>query len=166
MIDINNITDNMKPFEFRFNKNIDYTEDVLPLTKCDESYIILRQYGKDHGYIYDDGDDIKPTISYHYYIVNSDFNVIGRFDVYGSVESCGFTYHIIEEYQNRGIGQIALNFIVGKIFEQGVNRIVILAVNERSAAIAMKAGFSQKSKRAFEMCQLDYQKLRESKLAR
>lgn len=152
----------MKPYEYRFNKNKEFMEDILPLTKYNEQYIIVRQYGKGHGYIYDVEDDTNPTLHYHYYIINSESQVIGRFDVCGNIESCGFTYHIIEEYQNRGIGQTALSFIVNKIFEQGVNKIIILVVNERSAAIAMKIGFSQKSKRVFEMWQLDYQHLSES----
>jgi RimJ/RimL family protein N-acetyltransferase len=162
MINPNNIVDNMKPFEYRFNKNKEFIEDVLPFTKYNEQYIIVRQYGKNHGYIYDIEDDISPTLHYHYYIINNDSQVVGRFDVCGRIENCGFTYHIIEEFQNRGIGQTALSFIVDKIFKQGVNRIVILAVNERSAAIALKIGFSQKSKRVFEMWQLDYQHLNES----
>ena len=159
MINPNNITDNMSPWEYRFNKNKEFIEDILPLTKYDEQFVIVRQCGKDHGYIYEGEDDTNPMIDYHYYIINSESQVIGRFDVCGHMESCGFTYHIIEEFQNRGIGQIALGFIVNKIFEQGVNKIIILAVNERSAAIAMKIGFSQKSKRVFEMWQLDYQHL-------
>jgi len=159
MINPNNITDNMKPLEYRFNKSKKFIEDILPLTKYNEQYIIVRQYGKDHGYIYDIENNTNPTVHYHYYIINSESQVIGRFDVHGELDSCGFTYHIIEEFQNRGIGQTALSFIVNKIFEQGVNKIIILAVNERSAAIATKIGFKQKSKKVFEMWKLDYQQL-------
>ncbi len=159
MIDPNNIVDDMKPIEFRFKKNKEFVEDVLPLTKYNEQYIIVRQYGKDHGYIYDIEDYTNSILHYHYYIINSKFQVIGRFDIHGDIKSCGFTYHIIEEFQNRGIGQTALNFIINKIFEQGINKIVILAVNERSTDIALKTGFSQKSKRVFEMRNLDYQQL-------
>jgi len=159
MLKPNNIIDNMMPLEFRFNKNKEFIEDFLPLTKYNEQYIIIRQYGKNHGYIYDIEDDTNQTIHYHYYIINSNFQVIGRFDISGDSESCGFTYHIIEEFQNRGIGQTALSFIVNKIFEQGINKIRILAINERSAAIALKIGFTQKSAKVFELERLDYQKL-------
>lgn len=159
MINPNNITDNMKPYEYRFSKNKEFIEDTLPLTKYNEQYIIVRQCGKDHGYIYDVEENTNPTIHYHYYIINSESQVIGRFDVCGDVESCGFTYHIIEAFQNKGIGQTALSFIVNKIFTQGIGRIVILAVNGRSAAIALKTGFTQKSQKVFEMTQLDYQQL-------
>lgn len=159
MIEPNNIVDNMKPYEFRFNKNKKFIEDILPLTKFNEQYIIVRQDGKDHEHIYEIEDSTNSTLDYHYYIINSKSQVVGRFDVCGDMESCGFTYHIIEEFQNRGIGQTTLCFIVNNIFEQGVNRIIILAVNERSAAIALKMGFIQKSERIFELRSLDYQQL-------
>lgn len=159
MIEPNNIIDNMKPFEFRFNKNKEFIEDFLPLTKYNEQYIIVRQYGKDHGNVYNIEDSTNGTLNYHYYIINSKSQVIGRFDVNGDMKSCGFTYHIIEEFQNRGIGQTSLRFIVNNIFEQGVNKIIIIAINERSAAIALKMGFIQKSERVFELRSLDYQQL-------
>lgn len=166
MINPNRIADYMKPLEYRFNKYKEFTEDVLPLTKYDDAYIVVRQYGKDHGEIYVNVEDPKYTetrFSYHYYVINSESQVVGRFDVCGSVEHCGITYHIIEEFQNRGIGQAALGYIVDRIFERGANRITILAVNERSVAIALKVGVVQKSKRVFEMRQVDYQRLHEER---
>lgn len=155
MINPNNIIDNMEPFEFRFNKNKEFIEDILPYTKYNEQYIIVRQYGIKY--------DEQSFIHYHYYIINNDSRVIGRFDVFGDLESCGITYHIIEKFQNRGIGQTALNFIVNQTFKLGVNRIILLAVNERSSAIALKTGFTQKSEHIFEMLQLDYQLLNSNK---
>ena len=41
MINPNNIVDNMKPFEYRFNKNKEFIENVLPFTKYIMSNISL-----------------------------------------------------------------------------------------------------------------------------
>ncbi len=145
MIDPSKITDTMKPPEFRFNKHGEFLEFILPLTKYQEQYLLLKQ------------KDNKQD-SVHYYIINTDSTVIGRFDVGGSENVRGITYHIVEDFQNRGIGQITLQTVVEDIFSQNIDRINILAVNERSAAIAMKAGFVQKHNRHYILNFLDYQK--------
>ncbi len=150
MIEPAKIVDNMKPVEERFKKNKEFSEDILPVTKYDEQYIVIRQR--------DDRSQTSSTI--HYYITDNNFQIIGRFDASGDLEECGITYHIVEEFQNRGIGQAALGFVTNELFELGVRKVMILAVNERSCAIASKIGFKQKSRIFFEMSQLDYQQLK------
>lgn len=155
MIDSTKIVDNMNPPEYRFKKHEGFSEAVLPVTKYGEEYTVIRQSDESQEFIIDDKRVISE--SSHYYILSDDFRVIGRFDVHGDLETTGITYHIVEEFQNRGIGQVALKYVVDRIFEKGVNRIVILAVNDRSAAIASKAGFTKWTKRAYEMKLIDYQ---------
>lgn len=155
MIDPTKIVDNMNPPEYRFKKCKEFSEAVLPATKYGEEYTVVRQIDESQEFIIDDERVISERS--HYYILSDDFRVIGRFDVHGDLETTGITYHIVEEFQNRGIGQTALKFVVDRIFEKGVNRIVILAVNDRSAAIASKAGFTKRTQRTFEMRLIDYQ---------
>lgn len=145
MIDPTKITDSMKPPEYRFNKYGEFLEFILPLTKHQEQYLLLKQQNKKQDCI-------------HYYILSTDSKVIGRFDIGGSEKERGITYHIVEEFQNRGIGQMVLKTVVDDLFSQNIARINILAVNERSIAIATKIGFTQKNKYQYVLSFIDYQK--------
>lgn len=147
----------MKPIEFRFKKNREFSEAILPATKYGEEYIVLRQRREDE--LFDIDGELHANGKVYYYIIGDESQVIGRFGVSGDLNWCGITYHIVPEFQNRGIGQTALRFVVDEIFANGVERIIVLAVNDRSVAIASKVGFTQKSKRVFELKQLDYQQL-------
>lgn len=149
MLDRTKIIDNMNPLEFRFNKNNDFIEFLLPLTKYKEQYLLVKQKDKKYN-------------SIHYYIISSSrYQVIGRFDIsdYLENEICGITYHIIDEFQNRGIGQTVLGVVVNDIFSHQVNLIRILPINEKSAHIAEKIGFTPRSKRIYELNSLDYQEI-------
>ncbi len=145
MIDPTKITDGMKPPEYRFNKYGEFLDFILPLTKNQEQYLLLKQQDKKQDCI-------------HYYILSTDSKVIGRFDIGGSEKERGITYHIVEEFQNRGIGQMVLKTVVDDLFSQNIERINILAVNERSVAIATKIGFVQKNKYQYVLSFIDYQK--------
>lgn len=160
MIEPDKVIDNMMPALFRFNKYGEFSEDILPATKLGEEYIIVRQSGKEKKYIVD--DELETYRNDHYYIINDESQVIGRFDVGGNMDLCGITYHIVEEFQNRGIGQVALMFVVDDIFSRGVGKIRILAEKKRSIAIASKVGFTQKSERLYEMKSTDYQQLKQN----
>lgn len=140
------IIDNMNPPNFQFNKNNDFIEFLLPLTKYKEQYLMVKQKDKKYN-------------SIHYYIISSGYQVIGRFDISDNLENetCGITYHIIDEFQNRGIGQTVLGVVVNDIFSHQVNLIKILPINEKSAHIAEKNGFTPRSKRIYELNSLDYQ---------
>ena len=145
IIDSSKIMDNMKTYEFRFQKKQNFSEYILPLTKNNEQYLLIKQKDNQYNFI-------------HYYIIANRTQVIGRFDIGVNTKSCGITYHIIEEFQNRGIGQTVLGFVVEDIFNNhNVDRIIILPINERSVAIASKIGFTPKSQGAYELKSLDYQ---------
>ena len=90
----------------------------------------------------------------HYYIVDNGEKVIGRFDIGYDLEdkTAGITYHLIEQFQNRGIGQTALKSVVDDIFNGlPVGRIIILPINDRSVAIAVKSGFQKRAERVFQL---------------
>lgn len=147
MIDVSKIVDKMEPVQYRFKKYKEIVEEGYFLTKYDEKYLLLKQQ-----------DDKWHSI--HYYIVNYDSQVIGRFDVSNSdLESCGIMYHLIPKYQNRGIGQLVLELVVDDLFKNNVQKILIAAVNERSASIALKNGFVPKVKRVYELELDNYQKM-------
>lgn len=145
MLNTSKISDNMEPREFRFNKNKTFIKYTLPLTKYNEQYHLAKQYNQKYNAI-------------HYYIINNEFRVIGRFDISGNLKRYGITYHIIDEFQNRGIGQTVLRFVVDDIFSNNIEKIIILPINERSAWIASKIGFIPRTKRIYELNLLDYQK--------
>lgn len=149
MIDSSKIIDNMEPIEFRFQKKKEFTKFILPLTKYNEQYFLAKQWDEKYSAL-------------HYYIISDGFLVIGRFDVGGDLESMGVTYHIIDEFQNRGIGQMVLGVVVNDIFSHNVGRIIILPINERSASIALKTGFTPRTERIYELKLLDYQKQQSS----
>ena len=142
-IDLSGIIDEMKPFEFRINKAQDFSTYTLPKTKFNEEYFVIKQINEEQSEI-------------HYYVVSEGKRVIGRFDIGYDLEdeTAGITYHLIEQFQNRGIGQTALKSIVDDIFNGLiVGRIIILPINERSRAIATKNGFQRKlgSQRIFQL---------------
>ena len=140
-IDLSEIIDEMKPIEFRINKAQNFSTSTLPKTKFNEEYFTIKQISEK-----------KEEI--HYYIVSDGKRVIGRFDIEYDLEdeTAGITYHLIEQFQNRGIGQIALKSVVDDIFNRlPVGRIIILPINDRSRAIAMKSGFLKRSERVFQL---------------
>lgn len=120
---------------FRINKTEDFSTYTMPKTKFNEEYLVIKQI-----------DEKRSDI--HYYIVSDNKSVIGSFDVSYDLEDkvAGITYHLIEQFQNRGIGKITLKFVVDDIFNcLSIDRIKIAAINERSMAIAVKNGFQRKS---------------------
>lgn len=127
MIDLNKIVDNMKPWEFRFKRNLNYQEISLPLTKYGEQYYLLKR----------DEDAIL-----FFYVINEENEVVGRFYVGGNSRNRGLTYHIDSEYQNRGIGQLVLGAVVDDTFNLDIDSLKLHPTNERSEAIAIKNGFS------------------------
>lgn len=151
-IDGSNLVDNMKPPEFRFNKWNDFSASVLPLTKNNEQYVMLEQLDK------------RQSNSLHYYIVSGGTTIIGRFDIGWNDLNYSVTYHIVEEFQNRGIGQTALKFVVGELFNKHNAAIIRLAaVNDRSRSIAIKSGFhkrNEQTERIFELSSAEYQRTR------
>ena len=149
MFDPSKIIDTMGPIEYRFRKYCEFTEFILPLTKLNEQYYLIKQIDKKYN-------------SIHYYIITTESLVIGRFDAsFLNLDCSGLTYRIVEEYQNRGIGQVALGTIINDLFGQNVNKIWINAINGRSAAIALKNGFTFVSKTLYELKLLDYNKNKE-----
>lgn len=154
-VDISKIMDDMEPFEFRIQKGQDFSVYTLPLTKMNEQYLLIKQIDKKH------------NGSIHYYIIESGIQVVGRFDIGYDLSSAGITYHIIDKFQNRGIGQTTLNFVVDDLFEQyKVEKIIILPINDRSKNIALKSGFSKRTERIYELNILEYlkSKLKENDL--
>ena len=146
-INPNMIVDNMEPWEFRFKKNVECSELYLPLTPNNEQYLLLKQSP--------DGWDT------HYYVLNGSFLVIGRFDccVKLKQQNCGISYHIIDEYQNRGIGQTVLSAVVQDLFDNyGVERLIVRPTsnNVRSVSIASKAGFVHMKGMIWELKSEDY----------
>lgn len=140
-IDLSEIIDEMKPIEFRINKAQNFSTSTLPKTKFDEEYFTIKQI-----------NEKKEEI--HYYIISDGKRVIGRFDIGYDLEDeiAGITYHLIEQFQNRGIGQIALKSVVDDIFNRlPVGRIIILPINVRGRAIAKKSGFLKRPKIGFEL---------------
>jgi hypothetical protein len=53
-------------------------------------------------------------------------------------------YHIVSRFQNRGIGQLVLAFVVRIFFRENRDRILMCPTNERRASIAQKTGFVKK----------------------
>ncbi len=140
-INLSKIIDEMTPFEFRLNKTQNFSAYTLPRTKFNELYSLIKQENSEK-------DEI------HYYIVDNGEKVIGRFDIGYDLEdeTAGITYHLIEQFQNRGIGQTALKSIVDDIFNGlPVGRIIILPINDRSVAIAVKSGFQKRTERVFQL---------------
>ncbi len=45
------------------------------------------------------------------YIIDDGTKVIGRFDIGYDLSTTGITYHIIDKFQNKGIGQTVLRFM-------------------------------------------------------
>lgn len=85
--------------------------------------------------------------------------MIGRFDIGKEIELCGITYHIIDKFQDRGIGQLVLRFVIDDLFSENTDRIRILPTNEKSAYIAQKNGFIKKTSGIYELKALDYQEM-------
>ena len=140
-IDLSRIIDEMIPVEMRINKTQDFSTYILPKTKFNEEYFVIKQINEE-----------KEAI--HYYIVSDGKNVVGRFDIGYDLEdeTAGITYHLIEQFQNRGIGQTALRSIVDDIFNGlPVGSIIILPINDKSRVIAIKNGFLKKSERVFQL---------------
>ncbi len=154
-IDASKLIDNMKPFEFRLKKDDNFLVHTLPLTKNKEQYLMLEQLDK------------RQIDTLHYYIVNSGTTVIGRFDIGWDESSYGITYHIVDEFQNRGIGQTALKFVVGELFNKyNASRIIIAAINDRSRSIALKSGFhkmDEKTERIYELSSAGFQRTKSKK---
>lgn len=148
-IDISRIIDDMKPFEFRIQKDQDFSVHILPLTKRNEQYLLIKQMDKKH------------NDSLHYYIIDNGIQVVGRFDIGYDLSFAGITYHITDEFQNKGIGQITLSFVVDNLFEEyKVEKIIILPINDRSRNIALKNGFSKRTERIYELSIVEYQRLK------
>lgn len=146
-MDISKIIDDMEPFEFRIKKGQDFSVYTLPLTKMNEQYLLIKQVDK------------QRNSSVHYYIIDDGTKVIGRFDIGYDLSTAGITYHIIDEFQNKGIGQIVLSFVVDNLFEEyKVERLIILPINDRSKNIALKSGFSKKTERIYELNMSEYLK--------
>lgn len=146
-IDISRITDNMKPPKFRIQKWQDFSAHTLPLTKNNEQYLMIEQVDK------------RQSDTMHYYVVDNGTTVIGRFDIGWYELNYGITYHIVDEFQNRGIGQTALKFVVDELFNKySAVRICILAVNDRSRSIALKSGFRQKTEKLYELSSTEFQR--------
>lgn len=146
-IDISRITDNMKPPKFRIQKWQDFSAHTLPLTKNNEQYLMIEQVDK------------QQSDTMHYYVVDNGTTVIGRFDISWYELNYGITYHIVDEFQNRGIGQTALKFVVDELFNKySAVRIRILAVNDRSRNIALKSGFRQKTEKLYELSFTEFQR--------
>lgn len=146
-IDISRITDNMKPPKFRIQKWQDFSVHTLPLTKNNEQYLMIEQVDK------------QQSDTMHYYVVDNGTTVIGRFDISWYELNYGITYHIVDEFQNRGIGQTALKFVVDELFNKySAVRIRILAVNDRSRNIALKSGFRQKTEKLYELSFTEFQR--------
>ena len=146
-VDITRITDSMKPPEFRIQKLQDFFAYTLPLTKNNEQYLMIEQIDK------------RQSNTIHYYVIDDGITVIGRFDIGYSELDYGITYHIVDEFQNRGIGQIALKFVVGQLFNKyGATRIRILAINDRSRSIAQKSGFRRKTEKLYELSATEFQR--------
>lgn len=146
MIDKERVIDMMDPPEFRFRKRGVFQVFVLPPTKYNEQYILLKQL------------DVKYK-SVHYYIINHVYEVIGRFDIGKDSKSCGITYHIIDKFQDRGIGQLVLRSVIDDLFSENVDRIRIWPTNEKSAHIAQKNGFIKNSRNIYELRAFDYQEM-------
>lgn len=120
----------------------------MPVTKNGEQYYLLKR------------DDIEERDYYSYYIVNEESEVIGRFFAGRYENRGGLTYHILPEYQNRGIGELVLGVIVDDLFNMGYELVRILPTNERSKAIALKNGFvlSPSKVYCYVLTKLDYEK--------
>lgn len=148
MLDLNKIEDKMEPREFRFRNGFDYQEIFMPVTKNGEQYYLLKKEYKDN---------------IRYYVVSEDNKVIGRFIVGGDSRKSGLTYHIVPDYQNRGIGQLVLSVIVEDAFSLNIESLILHPTNERSAAIAIKNGFKPMNMRIeyFKLTKLDYQNKKE-----
>lgn len=141
IINLSKIIDEMTPFEFRIDKTRNFSAYTLPRTKFNELYSLIKQ-------------EIPEENRIHYYIVDKGEKVIGRFDIGYNLEdeTAGITYHLIEQFQNRGIGQTALKSIVDDIFNGlPIGRIIILPINDRSVAIAVKSGFQKRAERFFQL---------------
>ena len=150
-IDLSRIIDEMEPIEFRINQTQDFFTYTLPKTKYNEQYFVIKQINEE-----------KEKI--HYYIVSDGRKVIGRFDIGYNLDdgTAGITYHLIEQFQNRGIGQNALKSIVDDIFNLlPVSRIIILPINDKSIAIAMKNGFQKRAERVFQLKRERWMELQE-----
>lgn len=103
--------------------------------------------------------DKQQSDTMHYYVVDNGTTVIGRFDISWYELNYGITYHIVDEFQNRGIGQTALKFVVDELFNKySAVRIRILAVNDRSRNIALKSGFRQKTEKLYELSFTEFQR--------
>lgn len=152
MIDAKKVIDTMHPLEFRFRKWGTFSEFILPLMKYNEQYLLLKQFDEKYS-------------SLHYYIItlsNCLYEVVGRFDVSRDCsDRCGITYHILNPFQNRGIGQMALHFVVDDLFSENIDRIILWPTNERSCYIAQKNGFKKRegNRGIYELSVMDYQAL-------
>lgn len=146
-IDILRVSDNMGPPEFCIQKRQDFSAHTLQPTKNNEQYLMIEQVDK------------RQSNTIHYYIIGNETTVIGRFDIGYTELDYGITYHIVDEFQNRGIGQTALRFVVDELFNKyNAIRIRILAVNDRSRSIALKSGFRKKTETLYELSSAEYQR--------
>ncbi len=87
---------------------------------------------------------------------------MGRFDVSRNCsDRCGITYHICDQFQNRGIGQMVLRFVVDDLFSENINGVILWPTNERSCHIAQKNGFKkgEGNQGVYELSLMDYQEL-------
>lgn len=157
LIDLSKVVDNMQPSEFRFKNNKSSEIRILPLTKYEEQYILIKQIAFE---TYEEENDF---LSIKYYIISGE-EVIGRFDIGSSDKRCGISYHIVPSFQNKGIGKMVLSYVVDDLFATlDIEKIIILPINDRSRAIASKCGFIKKADRIYELTSLDYHKSGKSK---
>lgn len=157
LIDLSKVVDNMEPYEYRFKNNRESEVMILPLTKYGQQYFLVKQctftsYGEENDFL-----------SIKYYIISGE-EVIGRFDVGSSDKKCGITYHIVPSFQNKGIGQLVLRYVVADLFDTlDIEKIITLPINDRSRAIASKCGFDKKKEKVYELTSLAYHKTKKSK---
>lgn len=157
LIDLSKVVDNMEPYEYRFKNNKKSEVMILPLTKQEEQYLLVKQY------TLKTCEEENDFLSIKYYIISRE-EVIGRFDVGNSDKKCGITYHIVPSFQNKGIGQLVLKYVVDDLFDTlDIEKIIILPTNDRSRAIASKCGFIKKTDIVYELTSLDYHKTKKSK---
>ncbi len=146
VLELKKVVDKMEPYQHRFKHYMSYHEIPMPVTKNGEQYYLLKN------------DQIIDNLHF-YYVINEENQVVGRFSANVFEKNCGLTYHIIPEYQNRGIGQLVLSIMVEDLFTLDVEIIRLHPTNERSAAIAMKNGFVPMHRKVeyYTLTRLDYQ---------